>query len=138
MKTSCPVDDAGLLTASGWRIICTEALLAACLAVAALMPSCTTVVPTPAVVPASASFDGAEQNSGIVGVQPDGLFIVTSHLRDRYNALVAVYGREFAPPLSSDSGLSPVGPFDRWTMTPQAMADFATMVQWRRMGRAAR
>lgn len=108
------------------------------LALALACTGCTTVTPTPADVPAVASFDGAEQNSGIVGVQADGTFLVTAHLRARYNALVADYGHEFAPPLSSDSGLSPVGPFDRWTMTPQAMANFATMVQWRRMGRAER
>ena len=107
------------------------------LAIALACTGCTTVTPTPADVPAVASFDGAEQNSGIVGVQTDGLFIVTSHLRDRYNALAAEYGAAFAPPLVPDSGLAPAGA-DRWTMTPEAMANFATMVQWRRMGRAAR
>ena len=107
------------------------------LALALAVTSCTTVVPTPADVPASASFDGAEQNSGIVAVQADGSFVVTSHLRARYNALAADYGSAFAPALVADSGLTPAWP-DRWTMTPEAMANFATMVQWRRMGRAAR
>lgn len=108
------------------------------LALALACTGCTTVTPTPADVPAVASFDGAEQNSGIVGVQPDGLFIVTAHLRARYNALVADYGHEFAPAIVADYGLAPISGTDRWAMTPEAMADFATMVQWRRMGRAAR
>lgn len=107
------------------------------LAIALASASCTTVVPTPADVPATASFDGAEQNSGIITVDTDGTFVVTSHLRDRYNALAAEYGAAFAPALIPNSGLAPEGA-DRWTMTPQAMAAFATMVQWRRMGRASR
>lgn len=107
------------------------------LALALAVTSCTTVVPTPADVPATASFDGAEQNSGIITVDADGTFVVTGHLRDRYNALAAEYGPVFAPSLVPDSGLAPAGA-DRWTMTPQAMAAFATMVQWRRMGRASR
>lgn len=108
------------------------------LALASACTGCTTVTPTPADVPAVASFDGAEQNSGIVSVQPGGLFVVTAHLRARYNALVADYGHEFAPAIVADYGLTPVAGADRWAMTPEAMADFATMVQWRRMGRAAR
>lgn len=108
------------------------------LALALACTGCTTVTPTPADVPAAASFDWTEQNSGIVGVQPGGLFIVTAHLRARYNALVADYGHEFAPTIFADYGLAPIAGIDRWTMTPEAMANFATMVQWRRMGRAAR
>ena len=107
------------------------------LALAFAVTSCTTVVPTPAVVPASASFDGAEQNSGIITVDTDGTFVVSSHLRDRYNALGREYGAAFVPALVPDSGLAPAGA-GRWTMTPQAMANFATMVQWRRMGRIVR
>lgn len=108
------------------------------LALAFAVTSCTTVVPTPAVVPASASFDGAEQNSGIVAVQVDGSFVVTAHLRARYNALVDIYGESWAPAIKPDAGLSTISGSDLWTMTPQAMADFATMVQWRRMGRIVR
>lgn len=108
------------------------------LALALACTGCTTVTPTPADVPAVASFDGAEQNSGIVGVQPGGLFVVTAHLRARYNSLIADYGREFAPAIVADCGLAPIDGTGRWTMTPEAMANFATMVQWRRMGRAAR
>lgn len=108
------------------------------LALALACTGCTTVTPTPADVPAVASFDGAEQNSGIVSVQPGGLFVVTAHLRARYNALVADYGHEFAPAIVADYGFAPVAGSDRWTMSPEAMANFAAMVQWRRMGRAAR
>lgn len=107
------------------------------LALALACTDCTTVTPTPADVPAVASFDGAEQNSGIVAVQADGAFLVTAHLRDRYNALVAAYGAAFIPQLVPDAGLSQDSA-GHWMMTPQAMVDFATMCQWRRMGRASR
>ena len=108
------------------------------LALALACTGCTTVTPTPADVPAAASFDGTEQNSGIVGVQPGGIFVVTAHLRARYNSLIADYGREFAPAIVADYGLAPIAGTDRWTMTPESMANFAIMVQWRRMGRASR
>lgn len=136
MKTPHHNDEAGLLSRDGWRILCAVALFACALAALALLPACSTVTPSPAPVPAVASWDGAEQTSGIVGLQAGGLFLVTPHLRDRANALMAEYGREFAPALSVDSGLARVAGSDLWTMTPEAMANFATMAQWRRMGRA--
>lgn len=102
--------------------------------VLALAGGCTTVIPKPAPAAAVASFDGGEQNSGIVRVLPDGSFVVTAHLRDRYNALIALYGAQFVPALRTDAGLAPL-PAAQWGMTPQTMVNFVTMVQWHRMAR---
>jgi hypothetical protein len=78
------------------------------------------------------SFDGAEQNSGVLSSTPAG-FLVTPHLRDRYNALVRRYGADFAPPLQVDAGLTRLGP-ESWEMSKQAMVNFIEMNAWRRAG----
>src|SRR4051812_32139449 len=57
------------------------------------------------VKPLVASFDGTNQNSGIVARNADGSYVITAHKRDRYNALVADYGAEFRPALKPDDGL---------------------------------
>jgi len=56
---------------------------------------------------AQASYDGNAQNSGLVGFTPDGGALITTHARDRYNALVAKYGKNYTPPLQPDVGLEP-------------------------------
>ena len=69
-----------------------------------LLPACTTV--TPSIVPAAvASFDDGGQNSGVLEVAPGGR-IVTRHFRDRYNAAVKVYGKDFSPALAVDEGFT--------------------------------
>ena len=74
-------------------------LAVACLA---CLPACTTV--TPHIVPAAvASYDEGGQNSGVLDVAPGGR-IVTRHFRDRYNAAVVVYGRDFSPAIVADEG----------------------------------
>lgn len=93
------------------------------------------VSPTvPAALPpaAAASFDGGEQNSGVISSTAAG-FLITPHLRDRYNALVARYGGDFAPPLRIDAGLERRGP-EVWEMSKQAMVNFLEMNAWRRAG----
>lgn len=102
-------------------------------AVCLLLQAC--VSPTvPAALPAAAapSFDGAEQNSGVLSSTAAG-FLITPHLRDRYNALVARYGGDFAPPLRQDAGLERQGP-GTWEMSKQAMVNFLEMNAWRRAG----
>jgi hypothetical protein len=97
-----------------------------------LAPACTSTV-TPARVEATqASFDGTEQNSGILGTQPGG-FLVTAHFRDRFNALVADYGRAFAPALQRDEGLRPADG-GCWFIDAGAMARFVRMNAWRKSG----
>ena len=97
-----------------------------------------TVTPEPVPITKEVAFDGAEQNAGIVAVQADGAFIVTERVRARYNALIAEYGTKFLPVLTPDAGITPAAEANRFTMTAAAMADYATMVQWRRMARGAK
>lgn len=94
-----------------------------------VISGCGTVVPT-TVPSASASFDGNDQNSGIVAARPDG-FAVTPHFRDRYNALIARYGRDFAVPLRVDGGLTHNG---QWIIDRQHLAKFLEMSAWSRAG----
>jgi hypothetical protein len=70
-----------------------------------LLTGCGTQVP-PLVESASASYDGAALNSGVVALVPGGQ-LVTPHWRERYNAMIALYGNRFAPPLQPDDGIVP-------------------------------
>ena len=96
-----------------------------------------TVTPEPVPITSEIAFDGSEQNAGIVAVQADGSFVVTDRVRARYNILIGEYGAKFLPPLTPDAGLVPLPEPNRYAMTAAAMADYATMVQWRRMGRSS-
>ena len=96
-----------------------------------------TVTPEPVPITKEVAFDGGEQNAGILAVQADGAFVVTERVRARYNALIGEYGDRFLPALTPDAGLAPLPEAGRYSMTAAAMADYATMVQWRRMGRCA-
>ena len=97
-----------------------------------LLFGCTaTVVPQP-VEATQASFDGSAQTSGVLLSTATG-FVVTSHFRERYNALIAVYGGDFAPPLKPDAGIAPIGE-DRWLISKQAMVWMLEMSAWRRAG----
>lgn len=79
-----------------------------------------------------ASYDGNDQTSGVISSVPSG-FVVTAHFRQRYNALIAVYGGDFAPPLKPDQGIAPISD-DRWLISKQAMVWMLTMNDWRRAG----
>lgn len=92
-----------------------------------------TVVPSE-VRSEQASFDQGEQTSGILATAPGG-FVVTSHFRDRFNALADLYGRAFSPALVRDAGLRPFAD-DTWFITPEAMTKFIQMNRWKKSGRA--
>jgi hypothetical protein len=112
-----------------------------CLALAGCISQ--TIRPTD-IAPTSASFDGNVKDSGIIAVTPTGT-LVTSHARDRYNGLIAVYGsdKEFVPALVPDQGVKPApleavvaanrGPL--FVLDQQAVVNFAKMNRWRRMGK---
>lgn len=107
------------------------------LLIVSLLGGCaSTVVPDPVPISDSTAFDGAEQNAGIVAVLEDGNFLVTPRVRVRYNTLIEEYGDRFLPVLIKDTGIILRPGIDGYVMTPEAMASYATMVQWRRMGRA--
>jgi hypothetical protein len=79
-----------------------------------------------------ASFDGGAQNSGIILSTATG-FVVTTHFRERYNAMIAVYGGDFVPPLKPDAGIAPIGE-DRWLISKEGMVRFVEMNTWRKSG----
>lgn len=94
----------------------------------ALIVGCTVTPRT--VKPIVASFDGTNQNSGIIEFTSDGC-IITAHKRDRYNALIDVYGTEFQPALRHDAGLKPA-PGGNWVIDSEHLVDLLDMEQWRR------
>lgn len=115
------------------------------------LPGCTgTITPKP-VAARVASYDGNEQNSGILGkwdgtvwksysnktdprpewmpaIAPEGYY-VTAHFRDRYNSLIKSYGDKFAPRLRKDEGLIAVGPY--WCINHQSLVRMIQMNTWR-------
>lgn len=71
------------------------------------------------------SWDGASQNSGVIAIVPDG-FNVTAHWRDRYNALAAIYGKSFVPPIVQDAGITP-STNGTFIAVNETVADFGRM-----------
>jgi len=95
-----------------------------------LCVGCTTV--TPHTVNSSAySFDGTNQNSGVIGFVGEQVE-VTPHWRDRYNAMISVYSKRFLPPLAPDYGLTPTAT-NTFLVTPEAYRDFLKMNRWRKV-----
>lgn len=123
-----PPSDAGRKTAAA---ICIAVAFLVALLSAWLTGCGHTVIPEP-VEAMSASFDGNAQTSGVIASTPAG-FVVTAHFRERYNALVEVYGRDFSPPLKADAGLARQ-PDGQWLITRQRMVDFLEMNAWKRAG----
>ena len=93
--------------------------------------ACGTV--TPAIVAAKQpSYDGNEQTSGVLAQLPEGI-VVTNHLRLRYNALIATYGRDFTPELTRDDGMLE-RPDGSWLVDRGHFVQFLDMVAWQRSG----
>jgi hypothetical protein len=114
----------------GWTVAALLILL--CVFVGFSTMGCvSTTVPKP-VEAHEASYDGNEQNSGVLSVNPNG-YVVTAHFRDRYLALVATYGRDFKPPIDSTLGVMDLHDgtyhFDR-----QRMVYFLEMAAMNRAG----
>lgn len=111
---------AWLLVLLGVGILCF-----ACLFIA---PGCTV---RPKVVRNSqASFDGNEQNSGLIGYDSQGNGIITHHARDRYNALIDEYGPLFKPPVNRDGGLVATST-NTYLLDGEHLFIFATMNRWK-------
>ena len=81
------------------RLILLAAVLSMC--------SCT-VVPPLEHGNGSASYDGSDRNSGIVGVLQTNQILVTDGFRSNYNGLIARFGKDFPTVLSTDAGLTPL------------------------------
>lgn len=102
-------------------------LASACLLL--VLASCTV---TPKIVKdAGASFDGNARNSGLIGYDPAGRGILTPHARDRYHALIEMYGKRFDPPLRAGDGLLPTAT-NTVLIDAEHLVDFATMNGWRK------
>ncbi len=71
--------------------------------------------------------------------------MITEHARDRYNAMIDLYGKDqsFAPPLTHDFGVIPALPGagipsnrgQVFEMSNEAIAVFSKLNRWRRMGK---
>jgi hypothetical protein len=87
-----------------------------------------------------ASFDGNEQNSGVIEMNSDG-FKITAKFKDRYNSLIAIYGNAtlangskiFTPALTINSGITPNndGTFE---ITKEGMAYMVEMSAMQKRG----
>jgi hypothetical protein len=98
-----------------------------------VLAGCSTVVPK--TIDANvASFDGNEQNSGILRSTPAG-YVITPHFRDRYNALIDVYGDDFLVHLKRDEGITPLSPTEL-LIDRQHLDKFLEMLAWQRSGLA--
>jgi hypothetical protein len=95
------------------------------------LTSCTTIAPKP-VHDRVASYDGSYQNSGVLSAVEGG-FIVTPKFRDRYNALIELYGSEFTPDLQKDEGMSKRNV--DFFIDSEHMVKFLDMNQWKKAGR---
>lgn len=94
--------------------------------------SCTTI--TPDQVHATApSYDGNDQNSGIIAAVPAGI-VVTPHLRDRYNHLIDLYGQDFTPAIKADAGLTDAPDKVNFILDRQHFVQFLEMNQWLKAG----
>ena len=108
--------------------------LCACL----LAVGCTsTVVPKP-ISSTVASWDGGQQNSGLIGKDNKaGYFLVTEHWRERYNGLVERYGKYYVPPLKQDEGITPTETNGVYRVDGQRVGKFIQMGWWFKEGREA-
>lgn len=95
-----------------------------------LLTACTVIPKTPQ--PAVASWDGGEQNSGLLGILPDHSGIITGRAEARYAALCFQYGYKFHPPLTG--GEATVYTNLTLRLDAEHLADFGIMELWKRKG----
>lgn len=90
-----------------------------------------------------AAVTATESGSYVKPVRVDNGYLVDDAFRDRYNALIAVYGHKrldngapvFLPPLEKDFGVTPNGA-GWWLFTKDAMEDMVVMSDLKRRGAA--
>lgn len=97
-----------------------------------LNAGCTTTLHPVNVTPRTASFDGTNQNSGVISFDKTNHFgIVTDNWRARYDVLIGDYSKKFTPPISADYGLTSLSN-GTWSATAEAFVDMGKMELWRR------
>jgi len=97
------------------------------------LAACGTSIP-PLIESNIPSFDGKVQDSGVISLVPGGQ-LVTPHWRDRYNGMIAVYGKRFTPPLQTDDGILPAGPGNtaaQYFIDNEHAVKFDLMNEWRK------
>ena len=126
----------------GPRPVRAPGLQAICIALVALVAlavlvGCAGTVTTPVAQAAAASFDGTNQNSGVIALVTNQAgvatgAIITPHARDRYNALMSEYGRAWLIS-GNDVGLT-CQSNGCWFIDDEHLQDFITASRWRRNG----
>jgi hypothetical protein len=106
-------------------------LLALVVWICMLLGGCAGTVRPTLVTSAQASWDGNRQNSGLIGRDTAGNFILTPHAHDRYVALVSLYATNFNPKLTPEPGLSQTST-NTFLMDAQHMEYFARMSRWKK------
>lgn len=104
-------------------------------AVLAASSGCVSTITPPVVHTEQPSWDGNAQNSGIVGVAPDGVrLMVTPRFKARFWALSKKYG-EFLdyPETPTLAGWSPM-PNGNWLVSPVIIERFVNLNQLRKQG----
>lgn len=99
-----------------------------------LLTGCTSTVTPPVPKAAVASFDGTNQNSGVISVTKGVGIEVTPYWRERYNAYVPLYGRWTIPAVKLDAGLTPLSN-GNYFATAQAQVNMRMMNDERKKGR---
>lgn len=129
---------------SGLRPIQIIACLAAAV-VCALVVGCTSTVRPKLVEDNQVSFDGTNQNSGLLATVTNVQgsvtgAVITPHARDRYNALIDSYGGYYRPPLQRDAGVCPIiltgAGVSSYLIDAQHLVEFMTMNRWSKQGKA--
>lgn len=83
------------------------------------------IKPKVEVVDTTPSWDGNEQNSGIIDFVIGKGALITPRAAARYNALIVKYGQMFTPPLKVGDGLTPEG--DNFYLDNEHVVKFAEM-----------
>lgn len=114
---------------------CASAFLLSILAGCQNHPPIKTILPAPAPQEQQASFDGEQQNSGIIDYIPSVGYIITKNAKERYQSLVAIYGSSSLPLVLADSGISKYKKTDKFVMSSEAMTNFAIFSEKSKSGR---
>src|SRR4051794_36740135 len=72
-----------------------------------MLSGCTSTVRPVVVQARQPSWDGHQQNSGVIGIDTADNRILTPHARDRYNELMEAYGKAFRPEVHANDGITP-------------------------------
>lgn len=80
-----------------------------------------TYIPQP-IVETQPSWDGVEQNSGLIDFIEGKGFLITKSAAERYTALTAKFGKTLTPNINPGEGLIPYE--DKFLLSPEYMSVF--------------